>query len=96
MTDNERDEEGCVFEIAVVVPKLGESKGDERDEAHCVDVLVDELRAKGLIVERVVGLQNEFIKVNSSLSLSLSHNVGDYFKILSFHQLIHEIIDYVS
>lgn len=64
MTENEREEEGLVFEIAVVVPKLGENRGDEREEAHCVDVLVDELKKKGLTVERVVGLQNEFIKVN--------------------------------
>lgn len=63
MSENEREEQGCVFEIAVVVPKWGENKGDEREEANCVDVLVDELRRKGLIVQRVVGLQNEFIKL---------------------------------
>lgn len=63
MNENEREEEGCVFEIAVVVPKWGENKGDEREEANCVDLLVDELRRKGLIVQRVVGLQNEFIKL---------------------------------
>lgn len=69
MSENEREEQGCVFEIAVVVPKWGENKGDEREEANCVDVLVDELRRKGLIVQRVVGLQNEFIKVNSNFIL---------------------------
>ncbi|KAH6793195.1 anoctamin-like protein [Perilla frutescens var. hirtella] len=66
MNENEREEEGCVFEIAVVVPKWGENNGDERDDANCVDLLVDELRRKGLIVQRVVGLQNEFIKLAAS------------------------------
>ncbi|KAL8458455.1 hypothetical protein ACS0TY_036098 [Phlomoides rotata] len=59
-------EEGCVFEIAVVVPKWGENKGDESDASDCVGVLVDQLRKRGLIVERVVGLQNEFIKLAAS------------------------------
>lgn len=69
MNENEREEEGHVFEIAVVVPKRGESSGDEREEGNCVDVLVDELKRNGLIVQRVVGLQNEFIKVNSNFNL---------------------------
>lgn len=72
MTDNDREQEGCVFEIALAVPKWGENRGDEREGAHCVDVLVEELRQNGLIVERDDGLQNEFIKV----------------KILSFHCLL--------
>ncbi|KAK4481997.1 hypothetical protein RD792_012913 [Penstemon davidsonii] len=64
MSGHEGDE-GVVFEIAVVVPKLGENKGDcvQSDEADCVEVLVDELRRTGLIVERIVGLQNEFLKL---------------------------------
>lgn len=66
MSENEREEQGCVFEIAVVVTKWGENRGDEREEANCVDVLVDELRRKGLIVQRVAGLQHEFLKVNSN------------------------------
>lgn len=77
MTDNnEREEEGCVFEIALVVPKWGENRGDERD---CIDVLVDELRLKGLIVERDVGLQNEFIKVFFLHILSLHLCDQSYF-----------------
>ncbi|KAG6425872.1 hypothetical protein SASPL_110078 [Salvia splendens] len=63
MTDNDREQEGCVFEIALVVPRWGENREDEREGAHCVDILVDELRRKGFIVERDVGLQNEFIKL---------------------------------
>lgn len=60
MSEHDKEEE-VVFEIALVVPKWGESKGD-----YCVEVLVDELKRKGLIVERVIGLQNEFIKVYPS------------------------------
>ncbi|XP_047962822.1 anoctamin-like protein At1g73020 isoform X1 [Salvia hispanica] len=66
MTDNDREQEGCVFEIALAVPKWGENRGDEREGAHCVDVLVEELRQNGLIVERDDGLQNEFIKLAAS------------------------------
>lgn len=75
MSEHDR-EEGCVFEIAVVVPKWGENKGDKSDGADCVEVLVNELRKKGLIVERVVGLQNEFIKVYSNFILSSTFKVS--------------------
>ncbi|KAI3455529.1 hypothetical protein Pfo_012192 [Paulownia fortunei] len=68
MSEHDR-EEGCVFEIAVAVSKWGENKGDESDDADCIQVLVDELRKKGLIVERVVGLQNEFIKLAAPLEI---------------------------
>ncbi|KAG6395749.1 hypothetical protein SASPL_141873 [Salvia splendens] len=63
MTGNKK---GVCFEIALAVPKWGENRGDEREGAHCVDVLVDELRKNGLIVERDDGLQNEFIKLAAS------------------------------
>lgn len=49
-----------VFEIAVVVPKKHE---DQRFE--CVEVLVHEFHKVGFLVDRVVGLQNEYIKVCS-------------------------------
>lgn len=77
-------EEGCVFEIAVVVPKWGENKGDESDVSVCVGVLVDQLRKRGLIVERVVGLQNEFIKVYSSLIYIYIFYVRYYSVLFSF------------
>ncbi|KAG8380058.1 hypothetical protein BUALT_Bualt07G0154000 [Buddleja alternifolia] len=60
------ENDGVVFEIAVAVPKCGENKsGDD----YCVEVLVNELRRKGLIIERVVGLQNEFIKLAAPLEV---------------------------
>ncbi|KAL0415140.1 UNVERIFIED_CONTAM: Anoctamin-like protein [Sesamum latifolium] len=62
MSENDK-EEGVVFEIALALSKWGESKGDQRDEDDCVQVLVNEFRKKGLIVERVVGLQNEFVRL---------------------------------
>lgn len=62
-------EGGVVFEIAIALPKWGESKGDANDAADCVEVLIAELRKKGLLTERVVGLQNEFIKVHSRFCL---------------------------
>ena len=55
------EEEQPVFEIGVVVPKRDEKQ--EIDNENCVDVLAAEFRKMGLIVERVVGLQNEILKV---------------------------------
>lgn len=82
MTDNDREQEGRVFEIALAVPKWGESRdGDEREGAHCIDVLVDELRQNGLIVERDDGLQNEFIKV---IFLSFHCLLDSYFQVSIF------------
>ncbi|XP_073147285.1 anoctamin-like protein At1g73020 [Henckelia pumila] len=67
MSGNER-EEGGGFELALVVPKWGEiNKGEDIDD--CVEILSDELRKKGLIVERVSGLQNEFIKFLAPLEV---------------------------
>lgn len=42
--------------------RKSEKQGDE-SSLDCVEVLVDEFKKGGLIVERVIGLQNEFIKV---------------------------------
>lgn len=49
------------FEMAVVVPKKREKERD--DTADCVEFLVRELKRAGLIVERVFGISDEFIKV---------------------------------
>ncbi|KAL6570016.1 hypothetical protein OROMI_014530 [Orobanche minor] len=67
MSDHD-EKEGLVFEIAIAVSKWGErNKVDVIDvSGDCIQVLVDELSIKGLIVERVVGLQNEFIKLAAS------------------------------
>lgn len=55
--------ETAAFEIGVVVPKSSGNNKDEDETIDCVEVLVDEFRKAGLIVDRVVGLQNEFIRV---------------------------------
>ncbi|CAA0814647.1 Anoctamin-like protein [Striga hermonthica] len=61
---SEHDGEEDVFEVAIAVCKRGENKvGASDDNGDFFQVLVDELKKKGLIVERVVGLQNEFIKL---------------------------------
>ncbi|KAG1346397.1 anoctamin-like protein [Cocos nucifera] len=57
---NGRGEEP-VFEVAIVVPKKREKEGDENRD--CVEFLVQELKTAGLIVERVCGLSDEFIKL---------------------------------
>lgn len=57
------EEEQTGFEIGVVVPKRFGSLGDERYD--CVEVLVNEFKKVGLMVERVLGMQFEFIKVCS-------------------------------
>lgn len=64
-------EEAVVFEIAVAVPKWGEIQGDESGDAYCVHVLVDEFKKRGLIVERAVGFQNEFVKARFNFCLFL-------------------------
>lgn len=60
-------EERNVFEIGVVVPKRTVKEGqtiNTVDETFdCVEVLVDEFKKTGLVVERIVGIADEFIKV---------------------------------
>ncbi|KAG6516785.1 hypothetical protein ZIOFF_027265 [Zingiber officinale] len=53
------------FEVAIVVPK---NCGKERDD--CVEFLVWELKTAGLIVERVRGISDEFIKAYFFLSFT--------------------------
>ncbi|VFQ93914.1 unnamed protein product [Cuscuta campestris] len=55
-------DKGCAFEIGVVVPKKHEDESNE-----CVEVLIDEFQKAGLLVDRVVGIQNEYIKLAASL-----------------------------
>ena len=58
---NGQGEERTAFEIGVVVPKRAVK---ERDESFdCVEVLVEEFKQAGLIVEKVIGIADEFIKV---------------------------------
>ncbi|XP_059640656.1 anoctamin-like protein At1g73020 [Cornus florida] len=59
------EEEQTAFEIVVVVPKRTVKEGDE--SCDCVEVLVEEFRKVGLIVDRVFGLQDEFIKLAAPL-----------------------------
>ena len=54
-------EEQIVFEIAVLVPKSNVK--EEKETYDCVETLVDEFRKVGLIVQRVSGLSDEFLKV---------------------------------
>ncbi|KZV31827.1 anoctamin-like protein-like [Dorcoceras hygrometricum] len=70
-------EEGVVFEIAVAVPKWGEIQGDESGVADCVDVLVDEFKKKGLIVERVLAAPLEILgKVAAELKFRKRTHIG--------------------
>lgn len=58
-------EEEPVFEIGIVLPKRVEKGGNHNGD--CVEVLSGELKKMGLIVDRVVGLQNEFLKLAAPL-----------------------------
>lgn len=59
---NEHGDQHITYEIAVVVPKR--IVKEEDNSCDCVDVLVDEFRKEGLIIDRVLGLaDHEFIKV---------------------------------
>lgn len=50
-----------VFEICLVVPKR---KTKKKDATHdCVEVLENAFRKVGLIVERIDGVNDEFMKV---------------------------------
>ncbi|KAJ6815851.1 anoctamin-like protein isoform X1 [Iris pallida] len=55
-------EEATGFEVAIVVPKKkdGDADGGSRD---CVELLVRELERAGLVVDRVQGISDEFIKL---------------------------------
>ncbi|XP_052182099.1 anoctamin-like protein Os01g0706700 isoform X2 [Diospyros lotus] len=57
--------ERTAFEIGVVVPRRGLKKGEEGND--WVEVLVDEFRKAGLIVDRVIGCQEEFLKLAAPL-----------------------------
>ncbi|KAL6288496.1 hypothetical protein ACE6H2_006006 [Prunus campanulata] len=54
-------EEQTAFEIGVVVPKRDVKEEDKASD--CVEMLVDEFRNLGLVVERVHGVVDEFRKV---------------------------------
>ncbi|EOY27034.1 Uncharacterized protein TCM_028984 isoform 1 [Theobroma cacao] len=58
-------EDQIVFEIAVVVPKR--NLKEENEGYDCVEVLVNEFRNVGFVVERVIGLSDEFIKLAAPL-----------------------------
>ncbi|KAI3850756.1 hypothetical protein MKW98_030816 [Papaver atlanticum] len=64
---NGHGEEQTGFEIGIVVPKKNLKEERVDYEEDCVDVLVSEMKKVGLIVERVVGLAEEFIKVAAPL-----------------------------
>jgi len=66
------DLETVAFEIGVVVPKSSGNNKDGDEINDCIEVLVDEFRKAGLIVDRVVGLQNEFLRVRFNFLLLYS------------------------
>ncbi|KAH0920035.1 hypothetical protein HID58_027695 [Brassica napus] len=59
--DGRNGEERIVHEVAIVVPKRVR---EEKEEGDCVEVLVSELKKRGMVVDRVVGLADEFLKSN--------------------------------
>ncbi|PON96104.1 Anoctamin [Trema orientale] len=58
-------EEEPAFEIAVVVPKRNVKAEDSSFD--CVELLVREFRKVGFVVERVIGVADEFIKLAAAL-----------------------------
>ncbi|KAM0938245.1 putative anoctamin [Dioscorea sansibarensis] len=55
------------FEVAIVVPKKRDQEKDEN--CDCVEFLVEELTKVGLIVERVNGISDEFLKLAAPLEI---------------------------
>ncbi|KAI9161069.1 hypothetical protein LWI28_014134 [Acer negundo] len=64
---NGHGEEQIVFEIGVVVPKSNVK--EKKETCECVETLVDEFRKVGLIVQRVSGLSDEFLKLAAPLEI---------------------------
>ncbi|KAF2608865.1 hypothetical protein F2Q68_00046347 [Brassica cretica] len=62
--DGRNGEERIVHEVAIVVPKRAR---EEEEEGDCVEALVSELKKRGMVVDRVVGLADEFLKVAAPL-----------------------------
>ncbi|KAI3979524.1 hypothetical protein MKX01_001716 [Papaver californicum] len=60
---NGHGDEQTGFEIGIVIPKKNLKEERVDDDEDCADVLVSEMKKVGLIVERVVGVAEEFIKV---------------------------------
>lgn len=59
---NEVGEDQVVYEIGVVVPKSN-GREQQQEACECVERLVAELKNGGLIVQRISGLSDEFLKV---------------------------------
>lgn len=55
--------ESTGFEVGIVVPKKKEWNFSRVRGFHCVDSMVMELEKVGLMVERIQGISDEFIKV---------------------------------
>lgn len=66
---NELENEEAVFEIGVVIPRRIIQEKDESSD--CVYVLVEEFKKVGFVVERIVGIADEFIKVRFFQFLSI-------------------------
>lgn len=64
---NVLEEEQTAFEIGVVVPKRNVKAEEDEEACDCVEVLVNEFRKVGLVVERVPGVVDEFIKLAAPL-----------------------------
>ena len=71
-------EERIVHEVALVLPK----RTRKEEEEDCVEVLVTELKKRGMVVDRDVGLADEFLKVGLSYSCE---SLYIQFFLLSFH-----------
>ncbi|XP_037495449.1 anoctamin-like protein At1g73020 isoform X1 [Jatropha curcas] len=62
---NDHAEEQAVYEMCVVVPRR--SMKEEDEDCDCVEVLVKELKNVGFIIDRALGLTDEFIKLAAPL-----------------------------
>jgi anoctamin-10 len=61
---NENGNEEAVFEIGVVIPRRIIQEKDESSD--CAYVLIKEFKKVGFVVEKVIGIADEFIKVRFS------------------------------
>lgn len=67
--DGKEGVEEPVFEIGVVIPRRAVQETDKSSD--CAYVLTEKFKKVGFVVERVIGIADEFIKVRFSSCLSI-------------------------
>lgn len=90
---NKNENEEAVFEIGVVIPRRVIQEIDESSDCACV--LIKEFKKVGFVVERVVGIADEFIKVRFSQFLSILNPYASVFVCVCVYILVWQELFFV-